>query len=315
MSNANLPLITSEALTRWDEWLRDVTDIPASSPGSPLPLDSVGVTGVCVPLRLEGFAEPLLAYVDVTTSLPPGRRGIHMSRLVEEILAAEPITFSHPVEYATGLAERARQVQEVNQAEVVLTARGFVPSTTARTGRRSLETLQLRAAAKIKNGTVSAHHGVELQILTACPCTQTFFRYEAARMVAEAANLSTANRLLPHIPAQTHVQRGTLLCEVGDLFGSIGVSDLAGALRAVVTTTRELLKRPDEHALVEEAHRRAQFTEDVVRDVARSLLPLVHSLPSETSIAIRATAEESIHPHNAKAAFSCSAGDLIRWLT
>lgn len=314
MNNTPLPLLTPQALDDWEVWLRKVTDIPSAASTHPLPLDRVGVVGVRVPLHLDGFADALSATVEATTSLASDQRGIHMSRLVEDILKASSQTFRHPIEFVNILVLQARQSQCSQAACVGLKAEGFTDSTTICTAKPSKEPLTIHARAEQSVSSIRAYHGVRLQILTACPCTQTHFRYELARTIAGLTNLTTANVILPHLKAQTHVQRGVLECEVEDQGGLIHPIELVGMLGWAVTTVRELLKRPDEHALVDEAHRRAQFTEDVVRDAAASIIPLLKRLPPRSVVRLRAFAEESIHPHNAEAALSCAAEEILEHL-
>ena len=73
-----------------------------------------------------------------------------------------------------------------------------------------------------------------------------------------------------------------------------------------------MLKRPDEHELVDRAHRRPQFTEDLARFAAAEVATRV---TSETTVFARAILNESIHPHRAAAQVRARAGELQRSFT
>ena len=63
----------------------------------------------------------------------------------------------------------------------------------------------------------------------------------------------------------------------------------------------ELLKRPDERAIVEKAHRRPRFVEDCVREMVRGLLSAYPQLDDEAFIFARQENLETIHQHNVTA--------------
>ena len=60
----------------------------------------------------------------------------------------------------------------------------------------------------------------------------------------------------------------------------------------------ELLKRPDEAAVVEKAHRRPRFVEDCVREMVRMATDRFASLGDSAFISARQENLETIHKHN-----------------
>jgi GTP cyclohydrolase I/GTP cyclohydrolase-4 len=60
----------------------------------------------------------------------------------------------------------------------------------------------------------------------------------------------------------------------------------------------ELMKRPDEHAVVERAHRRPRFVEDCVREQIRMALDEFAEFEPDTFILARQENLETIHQHN-----------------
>ncbi len=60
----------------------------------------------------------------------------------------------------------------------------------------------------------------------------------------------------------------------------------------------ELMKRPDERAVVEKAHRRPRFVEDCVREMVRGLVSAYPELDDEAFVLARQENLETIHQHN-----------------
>ena len=74
--------------------------------------------------------------------------------------------------------------------------------------------------------------------------------------------------------------------------------------------TYELLKRSDEFFIVNKAHHKPMFTEDVVREVFRNLIDIYPDLPDETFVMVKQENLESIHQHNAFAERSGTMGAI-----
>ena len=60
----------------------------------------------------------------------------------------------------------------------------------------------------------------------------------------------------------------------------------------------ELMKRPDEQAVVEKAHRRPRFVEDCVREMIRGALAHASDHAPECFVMARQENLETIHRHN-----------------
>ncbi len=72
----------------------------------------------------------------------------------------------------------------------------------------------------------------------------------------------------------------------------------------------ELLKRPDEHAVVINAHEHPMFVEDCVRNMIQKIVEEFSHLPDDTLITVQQVNEESIHRHNAFAEKVATMGEL-----
>lgn len=72
----------------------------------------------------------------------------------------------------------------------------------------------------------------------------------------------------------------------------------------------ELLKRPDENAIVVKAHKNPMFVEDCVRNMVHKIVKEFSFLPDDTMVTVRQVNEESIHRHDAFAEKVATMGEL-----
>ncbi len=78
--------------------------------------------------------------------------------------------------------------------------------------------------------------------------------------------------------------------------------------------TYDLLKRPDEFFVVNKAHHRPRFVEDVVRGILARALEVYADFADETFVFAGQTNDESIHKHDAFAEAFGRFGELRREL-
>ena len=276
-------------------------DVPQEPPAVPLPLSDVGITGKTVWLRLNGAALPMRAGICV--DLPATRRGIHMSRMEEVVSRLYDEEFDSLPAYAASLAAGVLEGQEGGRAEVGLAGSLPVVRATAVSGRSSLDTVEVdcRAVAVRKSGrirTAGIALGVTASHITACPCTQAY-----------NIELGGGDGIMP-MPTHSQRSRTTLrLSAAGGL--EAGVDDLIACLDNALHLTSDLLKRPDEAEIVMASHRRPQFAEDAVREVARSAwLRFGGDLPPETVVEIESLSLESIHIHDVRCRLETTLGEI-----
>ena len=72
----------------------------------------------------------------------------------------------------------------------------------------------------------------------------------------------------------------------------------------------ELMKRPDELAVVAKAHSQPRFVEDCVREMVRAVVEGYPDLPAEAFVMARQENLETIHRHNVVAERYGTLGDL-----
>jgi len=271
----------------------------------------VGVTGVRKPVQVKrpGKLATLTATFDVFVDLPWDQRGAHLSRNLEAIGEIVDDTVRNPVHSLEDLTARiAEKLLEKHEyasvGEVRATADYFLEKTTP-LGRKSLEPYALVARAESRRHgpdiVVRKSIGVEVIGMTACPCAMETIR-----------EVNPAYAALKDVPIITHNQRNRTMVRIEEPEGfDIEADDLIGIAESSLSApTFEVLKRPDEGRLVEDAHARPRFVEDVVREALSRILERYADLPDDVAVYVRSEAEESIHKHNAVADRTATLGEL-----
>jgi len=297
------PAVDVTAFTREEDrvaYLDRVTDIPAGSPRNRLPLAGAGVARQSVEIRvaslLDGPAH-LAGDLALQTPLDPARRGVHMSRFVEVAAAVMDRNWASLEEAAIHGVRLAAELQEIDRAALRFSAKTTVWRPTPITRRRSPDPIRVRVEADSHGGDVSVRVKLGASVMTACPCTAAFSHWSARLDLAEKYDDNVAATVMDGVLTYTHSQRAEVEVVV-DAVEGFSFPECLAALDEATTMTRELLKRPDEHALVRAAHERPQFTEDVVRDVAAALACRAPEAAVESMMWIEARALESIHAHD-----------------
>ena len=120
------------------------------------------------------------------------------------------------------------------------------------------------------------------------------------------------------VPVATHNQRGigTLYvgCPEGCMEGVEARQLLSIVEAGMSSEIYELMKRSDEVAVVEKAHRRPRFVEDCVREMVRLGVEAYQGLGPGAFLAARQENLESIHKHNVVAERYGLVGELDREL-
>ena len=109
-------------------------------------------------------------------------------------------------------------------------------------------------------------------------------------------------RVFDAVPVATHNQRGIGRLCIGCPEGCDAELRAETLLRIVEDSMSseifELMKRSDERAVVEKAHRRPRFVEDCVREMLRGVVSAYPELDAGAFILARQENLETIHQHN-----------------
>jgi GTP cyclohydrolase-4 len=290
--------------------LKIARDVQSESALAPFELDWVSVTDIHIPVNesgLNGLKFAISPVVDAAVDLPASQRGIHASRTYECVKEAAALLDGVGF---YGLAERiARSLLEKHtystRARVSVRARLFETAKTpisyvdsVEHFNASIHTFAVRGSHTIH---VSNFVGVEATGITACPCAKEVIRELYQRVNGEVKEGT---------PLATHMQRshGRLIVESD---GSITFTQLLDILHnSFSSRTLELLKRPDEAALVLSAVEKPRFVEDVVRHAAKNVVEKFQHLPDSYRVYIKVRALESIHSHNLESQLKSNLGIL-----
>jgi GTP cyclohydrolase-4 len=212
-----------------------------------------------------------------------------------------------------------RERQDARRAEVHLEARypEYKPAPHSGIGTQEIYTLHGTAVTGA-TGTKRLI-GVTAQGMTACPCAQTLVQSSSReRLLADGFDERDVERIFDAVPVATHNQRGLGTLHVGCPEGC-DVDIDAQRLLAIVEDSMsseiyELMKRSDEGAVVEKAHRRPRFVEDCVREMIRGVVERLPELGDDSFVSARQENLETIHQHNVVAERHGVLGELRREL-
>ncbi len=251
--------------------MRDLQDTPAEVA---LGIDRVGVKDLRLPLILRDRVRGSLntvASVDLSVDLPAEFKGTHMSRFVEALE-----NWSEGLDYASfrKLLEDVRSRLRAKRAHVRFRFPFFMEQAAPVTGSRGLVSYECSVAGDLDQDGLSFLLGVEVPVMTVCPCSLSMCKTGA------------------------HSQRAVVRIKTR-FTGFLWLEDLiAVGERAGSSPVYTLLKREDEKRLVLDAFHKPAFVEDVVRNAAKELL----EHPQVTWFRVEVESFESIHNHSAYAA-------------
>jgi GTP cyclohydrolase I/GTP cyclohydrolase-4 len=303
-----------------------ISDVQSRRPAVQLSLSRVGVTGVEKVIRIQqnGTEQLFSAQFECVVELGSDQKGAHMSRFEEVVNEAigEVVLGESTLKVETlaeHIAQLVRARQNARRAEVSIEARfpEHKPAPISGINTQELYTLH-GSAASTESGTRRLI-GVTAQGITACPCAQELVAANArARLETQGFDDEDIEKILDAVPVATHNQRG-----LGTLH--IGCTELcddeidAATLLAIVehamsSEIYELMKRSDEAHVVEKAHRRPRFVEDVVREMIRGVVDAFPDLNDAAFVEALQVNLETIHQHNVVAERFGTLGEIRREL-
>ena len=287
-------------------------DVQAGEPDTRVSLTRVGVRGVEKVIHVAagegGDASPLFfAELEAFVDLNPRQAGVHMSRFEEVVNEAiDEVVLSETLraeELAAHIAQRVRERQGGLRSEVRIEARYPETSTAPESGLPTQEIYKLHGVAVSSERGTRTLTGVEAQGMTACPCAQGLLTDSAReRLVADGFDEGEIERIFDAVPVATHNQRGLGTLLIGcpeDCDNDIDAERLLAVVEdSMSSEIYELMKRTDEGAVVEKAHRRPRFVEDCVRESIRGVIDRFGELTERHFVYARQENLETIHQHN-----------------
>jgi GTP cyclohydrolase IV len=303
-----------------------ILDVQASAPAIPVSLSRVGVTNVEKVIRIgpPGAEELYYAKLDCFVDLGPKQKGTHMSRFEEvindvigEVVLGE--SGFKAEQLAQRVAEQVRERQDAFRAEVTIAARYPEHKPAPVSGIATQEIYTLIGSAIASERGTRRMVGVAAQGMTACPCAQQIVAGRSReRLVADGFTDDEIGRIFDAVPVATHNQRGVGTLHLGlpeECDTDVDAAELLEIVEnAMSSEIYELIKRSDEAAVVEKAHRRPRFVEDCVREAIRGAIEHFDSLRDDAFMSARQENLETIHQHNVVAERFGLLGELRREL-
>ncbi len=293
-------------------------------PTIPVHLTRVGVSGVKKLLKIEREGKRpiiLLPTFDAFVDLPSKQRGIHMSRNPEAISdVLEEVVDGNAVEIESLCAEIVNTLLKkhkyAKRAEVSMKSDLMMVKRSPVTNLKTQEMTNIMAdATGFRNGeeiVIRKMIGAEVVGMTACPCAQESIKETSREKLLEFLDEETAEKVLNSVSLASHNQRGRgmIMIEVPHQ-EVIRVEQLIKIIEeSMSSSVCELLKRPDENAIVVQAHNNPMFVEDCVRNMVQKIVTEFKHFPDDTLVTVRQINEESIHRHNAFAEKVATLGEL-----
>ncbi len=289
------------------------TDVQAQVPARQIALSRVGVTGVekVVRIRQNGSEQLFYAKLECFVDLGPDQKGAHMSRFEEvvneaigEVVLGEAGFRAETL--ARQIAELVRDRQGARRAEVTIAARYPEHKPAPVSGIATQEIYTLYGSAVASERGTRRLVGVAASGLTACPCAQELIAASARDHLREDGfGDEEIRRILEIVPVATHNQRGLGTLHIGAAEGcelAVEAHTLLGIVeQSMSSEIYELMKRVDEAAVVEKAHRRPRFVEDCVREMINGVVEVFPDLGDDAFVSARQENLETIHQHNVQA--------------
>ena len=280
-------------------------DLQAAEPDVHLALTRAGVTGVHKVIRIAHSGTELLYYaqVDCFVDLDPGQKGVHMSRFpetvaecIDQVVIGEAL---HVEDLAEHIAARVVERQGAVRSEVTIRAKFPVTRRTPVSDLPTQEIYHLIGRALVNGTTPRRMVGVEVRGLNACPCAQGLVRERAGERLREAGyRPGQIDEIFDMLPAATHNQRAAATLMLGTT-REVDARDLIKiAEQSMSAPIFELLKRPDELYVVEQAHLHPRFVEDSVRLMVAGTLDHYDDLSDGCFVLARQVNFETIHNHD-----------------
>ncbi len=304
-------------------------DTHAQKPLVAVPVRRVGVTDIRVPIQGIFFEEQPAIVVpsfDIYVDLPAHQKGIHPSRSIEG--AVEVVT-----KYAEKLyrledicaeiaKEQLRRHEYASESEVFGRADTVYAHSTPKTNIRTYESCIMQARALACRGTEQEELtlrrwiGVTATGITACPCAQELLRDISETKLTTTHKLEQghARKIVDSLPIGSHMQRshGSIMVEIPAGYPIDALQLVQIVEQAMSARTYEILKRPDEAAVVQTALENPCFVEDSIRHMIRNVVQTFQDLPDQMELFFRQRNEECVHRHDIVAEQTLTMGEARR---
>lgn len=281
---------------------KEFVDLPGTEPSIKFPLEKVGITNRNHYIRIiDPFSNKeveLFGDLKVFLNLPVNQRGLHMSRIEQELHNMKSEKIVSLKDYALQLCKKIKESQEQEncRVEIIVNYEKMVSKNISQ--KPSHELIKLHISAELIKDDVIITQGITVPFINACPCTQRwgikdFFH----SLKSQGLKNDEIEKIVESAPLQAHTNKGNATLLIYS--DKIDFLEIYNILEESSPLCRELLSGNDEHSVVSEAHKNGMFCEDVAREiVSNTVNSLKNKVESDTVIEIIVEVDESIHVHD-----------------
>jgi GTP cyclohydrolase IV len=280
-------------------------------------MSRLGVTNVEKVTRIG--AQLYYAQLDCFVELGPGQTGARFDEVINDVIGEVVLgAGAFKVEQlAQRIAIGVRERQDAVRAEVTIAARYPEHKPAPLSGIATQEIYTLLGSAVASERGTRRLIGVAAQGMTTSPDAQRLIAGRSReRLAADGFNDRQIADILEAVPLATHNQLGLGTLHLGlpeECDADVDAADLLAIVEdSMSSEIYELMKRSDEGAVVEKAHRRPRFVEDCVREAIRGAIERYGDLRDDVFVSARQENLESIHQHSVVAERFGLLGELRR---
>ncbi len=237
-----------------------------------VPIHRVGIKDVLHPVTLQtkdNGSQQTAAKVSMYVSLPPNRKGTHMSRFMQLLNEQEVVVNYKNI---SQLAEKMVALVEAHDGYLEFNLPLFVKKSAPASGVQSYMDYNLQYKANVVGDAITIERILTIPVTTLCPCSRDISEFGAHN---QRSHITIAYTGRPEISEQQIIELAEQRASC-ELYG--------------------ILKRPDEKEVTERAYKNPKFVEDLVRDVSLAL-----DNAGVDSYIVEVENFESIHNHSAYA--------------
>lgn len=260
----------------------EMIDPPENTPRFDMAINKVGIVEqpLYLSVQTDSGLERLYGSIDVMVNLPAQYRGIHMSRIVGEIDKLSCREWEHPLFFLEELKSTVLHRQRGTQCYLDLSLQVALDVGLSVSGKEYHQILTCKCGINDN----LYYLGYIVPHMTACPCVQCY---------SDCINQQDTDVSVP--TKITHSQRAEteIIVWSRDLVAAKDFRTIEIARDSLVIVV-DMLRREDEFNIVYNAHTKAQFIEDCVRDLGYRIKS-EEEFTSLEKVTIKSRSFESIH--------------------
>ena len=268
-------------------------DLPDLEPDHKYELDWVGIEGLVCDLNVKPLlsenvkSRTLLCSINMFTSLDSRKKGLHLSRLSEALIALKNSNRIYSlIDFSEKLSFSIRDIQKQNNSMVSISSDYIIEDKTEVTKKQTLKPIKVSISTILTGKYTTYDQSISVPGFVVCPCVIGLFKNllkkDAIDEVHDNYWPSHSQRYKINVSISSREK-----IELGQIYNI-----LSRSTRVLGTT----LKRPDELYLVKNAFEHPMFCEDLTKQVIYDLDKSFKTKNISCNYNVSIKSDESIHP-------------------